>query len=554
MYRSDRKNTAQSQQVVMPLSGMSLWATVCILLTGFLLFLIIPRVGTGYFTRATAESLLASGFTDRVQLGDIGQVKLSNAVVMHARQISGTPFAVLKWRGIALDRFDGRNWAKTARRRFPLRMTADGEYSIPRITHVEEADRYEIFLEPLATTTLFGPHQVRALSGRLQGVEYDDDDSVYLRLPMAQRIQYEVVSDIPDRARMFADSSSEDRIPDDLPARYLQLPRDIDPQIEQLAKQITANGKSIIEKASLVEGYLKRNYRYTLTLSWAPGPQPLSTFLFQAKAGHCEYFASSMAILLRAAGIPTRLVNGFLMGEYNPVGSDYIIRESDAHSWVEVYIPGRGWMEFDPTPPDPNRPEINLAMQLSHYIDAMDLFWNSYVLVYDSGAQLQLFRSAQDRVQSLQTALRDTSDRWIAHGHYFSARLSAGAAQVARRGAFWTVFIAIVLAAAAYKHRRILSTQLQIWRVRQGRSRATEDVVEQLFYRAARMAERTTRKREPAETWREWILGLPDPHRRSLLERALTVFEKSKYGQLPVSTEEFSLLEQTIQDVKTRRP
>src|SRR5439155_3628022 len=393
------------------------------------------------------------------------------------RQISGTPFAVLKWRGIALDRFDGRNWAKTARRRFPLRMTADGEYSIPRITHVEEADRYEIFLEPLATTTLFGPHQVRALSGALQGVEYDDDDSVYLRLPMAQRIQYEVVSDIPDRARMFADSSTEDRIPDDLPARYLQLPRDIDPQIEQLAKQITANGKSIIEKASLVEGYLKRNYRYTLTLSWAPGPQPLSTFLFQAKAGHCEYFASSMAILLRAAGIPTRLVNGFLMGEYNPVGSDYIIRESDAHSWVEVYIPGRGWMEFDPTPPDPNRPEINLAMQLSHYIDAMDLFWNSYVLVYDSGAQLQLFRSAQDRVQSLQTALRDTSDRWIAHGHYFSARLSAGAAQVARRGAFWTVFIAIVLAAAAYKHRRILSTQLQIWRVRQGRSRATEDVV-----------------------------------------------------------------------------
>ena len=554
MYRSERKNTAQSQQVVMPLSGMSLWATVCILLTGFLLFLIIPRVGTGYFTRATAESLLASGFTDRVQLGDIGQVKLSNAVVMHARQISGTPFAVLKWRGIALDRFDGRNWAKTARRRFPLRMTADGEYSIPRITHVEEADRYEIFLEPLATTTLFGPHQIRALSGRLQGVEYDDDDSVYLRLPMAQRIQYEVVSDIPDRARMFADSSSEDRIPDDLPARYLQLPRDIDPQIEQLAKQITANGKSIIEKASLVEGYLKRNYRYTLTLSWAPGPQPLSTFLFQAKAGHCEYFASSMAILLRAAGIPTRLVNGFLMGEYNPVGSDYIIRESDAHSWVEVYIPGRGWMEFDPTPPDPNRPEINLAMQLSHYIDAMDLFWNSYVLVYDSGAQLQLFRSAQDRVQSLQTALRDTSDRWIAHGHYFSARLSAGAAQVARRGAFWTVFIAIVLAAAAYKHRRILSTQLQIWRVRQGRSRATEDVVEQLFYRAAHMAERTTRKRKPAETWREWILGLPDPHRRSLLERALTVFEKSKYGQLPVSTEEFSLLEQTIQDVKTRRP
>src|SRR5439155_1103305 len=83
------------------------------------------------------------------------------------------------------------------------------------------------------------------------------------------------------------------------------------------------------------------------------------------KAGHCEYFASSMAILLRAAGIPTRVINGFLLGEYNPVGRDYIIRESDAHSWVEVYISGKGWVEFDPTPPDPNHREVDLWMKIS---------------------------------------------------------------------------------------------------------------------------------------------------------------------------------------------
>ena len=117
MYRSERNSTAPAEEIGTPLTGMSLWATIWIISTAALLFLIIPRVGTGYFTRAAAQSLLVSGFTDSVQLGEIGQVKRSTAVVMHARQISGKPFAALKWRGVALDRFDGHNWFKTDRKR-----------------------------------------------------------------------------------------------------------------------------------------------------------------------------------------------------------------------------------------------------------------------------------------------------------------------------------------------------------------------------------------------------------------------------------------------------
>src|SRR5207247_1026545 len=200
--------------------------------------------------------------------------------------------------------------------------------------------------------------------------------------------------------------STDEPIPPSIGSRYLQLPRDLDPRIADLARNITSKGSSTFDKASLVEAYLKRNYKYTLDLSWTPGPQPVTTFLLAAKTGHCEYFASAMAILLRAAGIPTRLINGFLMGEYNPVGGDYIVREYDAHSWVEVYVPGRGWTEFDPTPPDPNHREMTLALQLSHYIDAIELFWNSYVIVYDSGSQLQLCRSAHGRLTSVQSAIR----------------------------------------------------------------------------------------------------------------------------------------------------
>jgi len=276
----------------------------------------------------------------------------------------------------------------------------------------------------------------------------------------------------------------------------------------------------------------------------------LATFLFEAKAGHCEYFASSMAILLRAAGIPTRVINGFLLGEYNPVGRDYIIRESDAHSWVEVYIPGQGWVEFDPTPPDPNHREVNLSMQLSQYVDAAELFWNSYVIVYDSGAQLQLFRSAQDRLESVQASFRKNSDRWLIRGERFADAFSARLHSIIKTVTFWAVVILFAIILAAYKHRRAFRTQLQIWRVRQGRGAVNEDVVEQMFYRATRLAERRNLQRRPAETWREWIFGLPDPNRRSILKRALEIFEKSKYGRMPVSADDFVLLENTIRELK----
>ena len=336
-----------------------------------------------------------------------------------------------------------------------------------------------------------------------------------------------------------------------VPGRYLQLPEDLDPRIAKLAAEITAKGTSTLEKAALVEAYLKRNYKYTLNLVWTPGPQPVSTFLFDAKSGHCEYFASSMVILLRAAGIPTRLINGFLMGEYNPVGQDYIVRESDAHSWVEVYVADRGWVEFDPTPPDPGHHEVDLAMQISHYFDAMELFWNSYVIVYDSGAQLQLFRSAQDGVQSSQALLRHKSEQWLIQGQQLSDRLSAWLTRRIETLRFQLVALFTAIAAAAYHNRRALRMQLHIWRLRRGRGTADGDIVEQMFYRAARIAERKAQKRQAAETWREWILGLPDSNGRSILTEALEIFEKAKYGRMPVSTGDFALLEEAVRRLRT---
>ena len=185
-----------------------------------------------------------------------------------------------------------------------------------------------------------------------------------------------------------------------------------------------------------------------------------------------------------------------------------------------------------------------------HYIDAMEVFWNSYVLVYDSGAQRLLFRSAQDRVQSWQLELRKIADEWIGQAHVLSDRVSALIPDLIGTASFWIMVVMIVAAVEGYQHRRILKTYLQIWRIRWGGSTPTESVVEHLFYRAARLAEHKVPKRQTAQTWREWIIGLPDPHRRSVLARALVVFEKSRYGRMPISSADFALLEDAVREMK----
>src|SRR5207244_3992305 len=116
-----------------------------------------------------------------------------------------------------------------------------------------------------------------------------------------------------------------------------------------------------------------------------------------------------------------------------------------------------------------------------------------------------LFRSAQDRVQSVQATLRDRSDRWLVRGQNFADRFSASITRILGTVVFWVIFLSLILGGTAYKYRRIVKTQLQIWQIRWGRGAANNDVVAQLFYRAARLAERSLPKRRPFETWREWI-------------------------------------------------
>jgi transglutaminase-like putative cysteine protease len=204
----------------------------------------------------------------------------------------------------------------------------------------------------------------------------------------ARTVSYQVYS------RLDSQAPAEDiRLVEPLAAdarqAYLQLPR-LDPRIRGLTKSIVGAEASPATQAILLQKYLRNNYGYTLELPKVEPDDPLAFFLFHRKKGHCEYFASSMAVMLRVLGIPSRVITGFQSGVYNPISGSQLIRSSDAHSWVEAWLPDRGWTTFDPTPPDPNASEFAAWTRLSFYADAVDVFWQDWVLNYNLERQLQL--------------------------------------------------------------------------------------------------------------------------------------------------------------------
>ena len=168
--------------------------------------------------------------------------------------------------------------------------------------------------------------------------------------------------------------------------RYLQLPS-LDPRIRELARTFAGHASTDLERARAVERRLRTEYGYTLELPQHEVSDPLAYFLFTRKKGYCEYFASAMTVMLRTLHIPARLATGFQSGIYNPLTELWVVRASDAHSWVEAWIPGYGWTTFDPTPPDPSPPGFALLARLGLYLDAGETFWREWVVSYDVNRQ-----------------------------------------------------------------------------------------------------------------------------------------------------------------------
>jgi protein-glutamine gamma-glutamyltransferase len=395
------------------------------ILTGGVLFFFFPRFGAGYLGRAGLQPSLMTGFTDDVELGQIGEIKKDSAVVMRVKTGRPIAYPLLRWRGLALTSFDGKRWMSPDHRHYVVSATPDGwiyaDDSNRRLGLSRGTVRYEVLLQPLATSAIFAPANVVALRGNFSGggprsganllggyLLRDATESLRMPTNNFTNIRYEGFSVLPKVVPEKLRAASSD-YPSEILDTNLQLPPQLDTRIPQLASQITARAKTPYDKTVAIEVYLRTRFAYTLELMGKPGDDPLAHFLFETRAGHCEYFASAMAVMLRTLGIPSREVNGFLPGEYNDIGGDYIVRASDAHSWVEVYFPGSGWFTFDPTPASSDD-HSGLFSRLNQYMDWMELNWNEWVINYDFAHQASLAQNLQHDSRNWNDAL----GKWFA--------------------------------------------------------------------------------------------------------------------------------------------
>lgn len=423
MRRSERQAMAsgtlppEGRGFYRPLAGAAAIMGVLTMGGAALIFFVLPRINNaGYLRNLGVQSAMLTGFSREVRLGGIGQIQQSKAVVMHVQVLSGRLPEDPKWRGIALTNFDGQRWwngmeipVVRAVNNSPLDLNqaSPAAFYSGAAPAASVSLRYRVIMEPGALNVFFLAPVPLKLNGDYRVVEINPDGSIMsLRGNDADTGQsvsiYTAEADARNPEPLVLHSNSRDYPP--RVAMYLQLPR-VDPRVRELARRITASSASNYERARAIDAYLKSNYAYTLQLPGANNPDQLAYFLFERKKGHCEYFATSMAIMLRTLNIPARVVNGFRGGEYNDVTGNYILRESDAHSWVEVYFPEFGWVTFDPTPPSPAAAPGRWS-RLALYLDAMEGMWREWVVNYDFSHQVRLSNQISTTSISVQSRFR----------------------------------------------------------------------------------------------------------------------------------------------------
>ena len=366
------------------------------------MFFLLPRVGgAGFGGSMGGGAETSSGFSDTVLLGGIGRIQQNDEVIMRVKFEGTNPadLSDIRWRGIALDTFDNRSWRKSkaglvARLDKTDRDLIQVDGSRGRDQFVQQT----IYLEPINSAVMFVLPRAVGIRSGLPYITRDFDGA--LGFPSkGERISYRVSSDalVPEPSSLRRDDSP---YPSEY-HRFLQLPEGIDPRIAELALEITKNSQNRFDAARDVEAYLQTQFGYTLEQK-AGGDQPLADFLFNIREGHCEYFSTAMAVMLRTQGIATRVVNGFQRGNYNETADVFVVRQRNAHSWVEVYFPGENaWVTYDPTPlagQNAGGESGGIAQQFNSYLEALEMVWIQYFVAYDSAEQRSLFTSVRKGV------------------------------------------------------------------------------------------------------------------------------------------------------------
>jgi len=377
-----RRQSERHHVAEVPL-GMGMLATTTalsgvILIVALAVFVTFPRVSQGWAGRGETATTSIAGFSDQVSLGEHGSTILGNPqIVLRVEFPRGAPTSTgnLHWRGRSYDRFDGVRWTRSQN----LPPSA-GPTSWYRERWGTEIIEQKIFGSSLDARVLFALHPALDIDSDngIQPLFDNAGDFVYwgsgspaytafspANLPPAEELR--------QPARGYRPSGDH----------FLQLARRIDPRIAALADSLTAGIDNRYDQAIAIRNWLQ-TFGYTRALPATAREATLEYFLFDRRQGHCEYFSTAMVVMLRSLGIEARNVNGFLGGQWSDFGNYLVVTQNEAHSWVEAWFPGYGWVTFDPTPGGGGTSEVISSWFWPGRIlfDGIQHRWNKWVLDY----------------------------------------------------------------------------------------------------------------------------------------------------------------------------
>ncbi len=515
-----------------------------------LLFVLFPRVGLSLLLLQHGHGNRIVGFSDHVDLGEVGTLRSDPAIAVRFELDTAQPpppRLIMRLRGTAFDSYDGRAWSRTQNDRH----LADRALGLPdgflisrapapgdtRVTFdLEAIDPPVLFLPPNAASiqlkipnrSLTDPLTVQ--HGPEGEFRYVGGDSRGLRYDVFQAPAGEVTTE---------PLSADDR------PRYLTVPSSLPMRIAALAHEWADGEATAGGKARAIEDHLRKDFTYDITSPSGGKPQPVDHFLFESKRGHCEFFSTAMAMMLREIGIPSRNVTGFVGGTYNRFGHYYAVRQGDAHSWVEAYVDDGGvsaWRTFDPTPPagaQPLEDTTGTLVYLRDAVDALSQRWNSYVVGYDFSQQMRLFEGVNNAYERAR-ANAGINTGWL--GKITRGPVVAGALLV-------LIVVAYVLWQRRRRKQKPTGEQLSLTRVDKSQLAITA------LYRSLESLLATRGVSRPASTpplgWALALRGIHHPLSDEVL--ALTyVYLGVRFGGEPLTPDVSRAFEERLQKLKAR--
>jgi transglutaminase-like putative cysteine protease len=356
-----------------------------------LLFVLFPRL-PGPFWGVAAGQSARTGLGDEMTPGEISDLSVSGNVAFRVRFDGPVPPPAQRyWRGPVLQEFDGRTWRRARAQAFPEQD----------VRMLGEPVDYQITLEPTDRQWILALDLPSEWPDREAYRTYD------FQLVSPRRLT-EVSS---FRLRSYTRFVAGTDLPITLRRKSLQLPPEGNPRSRALAAELAArHGDPLSITAAMLRMFREQPFVYTLEPPKL-ADNAMDEFLFETRRGFCEHYASAFTLVMRAAGVPARVVTGYQGGEFNPIGGYLIVRQSDAHAWAEIWVAGRGWLRVDPTAavaperieqgliravaesePVPGRLRDASALwaQVALGWDTVNNFWNERVVRFNAASQMGL--------------------------------------------------------------------------------------------------------------------------------------------------------------------